>query len=181
MMIGVIVLFPKIEEAKGIRNLLVRNGIDVIATCTTGAQAIVAAEGVDDGVIICGYKYSDMQYMELRDYLPETIEMLLVASKTHFPDCNTSEVVCLSMPIKSYDLLNTVNLLMEGVARKRKKRKEQPKVRTDSEKAVIESAKLALMEQNGMTEAEAHKYLQKRSMDSGMNLVETAHAILDLF
>ena len=85
------------------------------------------------------------------------------------------------MPIKSYDLLNTVNLLMEGVARNRKKRKEQPKVRTDSEKAVIESAKLALMEQNGMTEAEAHKYLQKRSMDSGMNLVETAHAILDLF
>ena len=32
-----------------------------------------------------------------------------------------------------------------------------------------------------MTEAEAHRYLQKCSMDNGTNLVETAEMVLTLF
>ena len=39
-MISVIVVFPKLEEAKSIKNLLVRNGIEVMAACTTAAQVI---------------------------------------------------------------------------------------------------------------------------------------------
>ena len=41
-MTNVIVLFPKIEDAKNIRNLLVRHGFRVSAVCTTGAQAPVS-------------------------------------------------------------------------------------------------------------------------------------------
>jgi response regulator NasT len=37
------------------------------------------------------------------------------------------------------------------------------------------------MQNNGITEADAHSYLQKRSMDSGMSLLETARMILDTF
>ena len=37
-----------------------------------------------------------------------------------------------------------------------------------------------MMERNRMTEPEAHKYLQKCSMDSGTNLVETAQMVLTL-
>ena len=37
------------------------------------------------------------------------------------------------------------------------------------------------MEKNGCTEEEAHRYLQKQSMDSGTNLVETAYMVLDMF
>mgnify|MGYP000556223929 CR=1 FL=1 len=36
------------------------------------------------------------------------------------------------------------------------------------------------MERNYLTEEEAHKYLQKCSMDSGTNLVETAQMVLTL-
>ena len=36
------------------------------------------------------------------------------------------------------------------------------------------------MERNHMTEEEAHRYLQKTSMDSGTNLVETAQMLLTL-
>ncbi len=46
---------------------------------------------------------------------------------------------------------------------------------------MITHAKLMLIQQKGMTEEEAHKYLQKKSMDNGTNLVETAHMILDVF
>ena len=41
-------------------------------------------------------------------------------------------------------------------------------------------AKSILMERNGMTEEEAHRYMQKCSMDSGTNIVETAQMVLSL-
>ena len=36
------------------------------------------------------------------------------------------------------------------------------------------------MARNHMTEEEAHRYLQKCSMDSGANLVETAQMVLSI-
>lgn len=36
------------------------------------------------------------------------------------------------------------------------------------------------MERNNLTEEEAHRYMQKRSMDNGTGLTETAQMILSL-
>lgn len=45
---------------------------------------------------------------------------------------------------------------------------------------LIKKAKELLMERNNMSEGEAHRYLQKCSMDSGTNLVETAEMVLSI-
>ena len=45
---------------------------------------------------------------------------------------------------------------------------------------VLDEAKTLLMERNGMTEEEAHHYIQKCSMDSGTNLIETAEMVLSM-
>ena len=163
-MINVIVVFPKAEEAKGIRGLLTRNGVNVIAACTTGAQAITFFGDIDEALVVCGYKFTDMMYTELLEYLPDTYEMLVVAPRNHYAECDRSKVVCLGMPIKVHELVETVNVLLDGLYQKRRKRKAQPKQWSQEERAVIESAKLRLAEQKGMTEDEAHKYLQKRSI-----------------
>lgn len=180
-MIGVIVVFPKPEEAKGIRNLLTRNGIQVIATCTTGAQAVTFFDHVDEALVVCGYKFSDMLYTELSEYLPDTYEMLLVAPSSSFAQCDRSKVVSLCMPIRAQELIDTTNILLQGLYQQHKKRKAQPKQWSSEERGVIESAKLRLMEQKKMTEAEAHRYLQKTSMDNGVNMVETAQMVLEIF
>ena len=39
-----IVAFPKLEEAKAVRNLLIHRGFDVAVPCTSGAQAINQAD-----------------------------------------------------------------------------------------------------------------------------------------
>ena len=57
---NIIVVFPKIEDAKSIKNVLVRNGFSAMAACTTGAQAIGLAEDYTNGIVICGYKLIDM-------------------------------------------------------------------------------------------------------------------------
>ena len=179
-MSSIIVVFPKKENAANIRNILVRNGFDVMGVCTTGAQVIQYTETLDDGIIVCGYKMQDMLYTELREYLPPTFEMLLVASAGKWKDEPMHGVIGLPMPIKVFDLVNTLEMMMSGIRRRRKKRRMESRNRSDEQKAVITRAKELLMERNQMTEEEAHRYLQKSSMDSGTNMVETAQMVLSI-
>ena len=85
-MVGIIVVFPNKDNATNIRNLLVRAGLNVTGVCTTGAQAMNYADSVDEGIIVCGYKLKDMMYSELREYLPDRFEMLLIASPGKWSD-----------------------------------------------------------------------------------------------
>ena len=103
-LVNVIVLFPKQEVARSIRNLLVRSGFEVTAVCATGAQVVQRMEGVEEGLVVCGYKCSDMIYSELREYLSEEVKMLLIASRQYLDDCVYPNVIGLSMPLKGYEL-----------------------------------------------------------------------------
>ena len=179
-MANIIVVFPKAEDAKNIRNILNRNGFRVIAVCTTGAQALNSMEGLQDGIVVCGYRFADMRYGELLEYLPEGFPMLLIASERYWGEAASDDLVCIGMPLKLHDLIDTLTMLEEAQARRRRKRRAQPKVRDEGDRAVIVRAKEVLIERNHMTETEAHRYIQKCSMDSGTNLVETAHMILDI-
>ena len=79
-MTGIIVVFPNKDNATNIRNLLARGGMDVIGVCTTGAQAMHYADTVDDGIVVCGYRMKDMMYTQLREYLPESFEWLVLSA-----------------------------------------------------------------------------------------------------
>ena len=89
-------------------------------------------------------------------------------------------VVGLNMPIKVYDLLNTMNMMLQAMDRRRRKRKKERAQRDPKQQKLIKDAKELLMVRNNMTEEEAHRYLQKCSMDSGNNIVETAEMILSI-
>ncbi|MBQ3584011.1 MAG: ANTAR domain-containing protein [Lachnospiraceae bacterium] len=179
-MIDVIVIFPKLEDAKGIRNLLVRNGYNVAAVCTSGAQAMSFMDNMDYGVVVCGYKFNDMIYSELYQNLSPTFQMLLVASRTKMESGIADGVVCVEMPLKSYDLINTLDMMAQAISRMKKKGRQKPKERNVAQKAIIEEAKKVLMNSKNMTEEEAHRYIQKNSMDSGTNMVETAQMVLQI-
>lgn len=180
-MTNIIVALPKIEDAKGIKNLLVRGGFQVTGVCTTGAQTISVADELNDGIVICSYKLVDMVYAEVKECVPPGFEMLLIASNHLLSQCEGSGVVCLSMPLKVGDLLSTVGMMAEGIERRRRKVKWKPKVRSAEEENAIKEAKELLMARNHLTEEEAHRYLQKSSMDSGTNMVETALMVLSMF
>lgn len=179
-MTNIIVVLPKLEDAKGIKNVLVRSGFQVTSVCTTGAQAISQADGLHDGIVICSYKLVDMMYDQLQECLPYGFEMLLMASRNVINECYGNGIVCLSMPLRVNDLVNTVNMMTDNILRRRRKKRLQPKVRSTEEETVIGQAKELLMSRNHMDEEEAHRYLQKCSMDSGTNLVETAQMVLSM-
>lgn len=180
-MYSIIVGFPRLEDANSIRNVISRNGFTVTEACTTGAQVVALANDLDEGIVVCGYRFSDMHFSELNNYLPKGFEMLLVASPEKLEFCQDNNIVCLPMPIKTHDLLNTLQMMSYQYQRRKKKDKDKPKERTEEEKALIKKAKLVLMDRNNMTEEEAHRYLQKTSMDSGTNLVEMSEMVLKMF
>ena len=84
------------------------------------------------------------------------------------------------MPLKAYDLINTMEMMLQTLDRRRKKRKKELKNRNPEQQALIKQAKELLMARNNMSEEEAHRYLQKSSMDSGTNMVETAEMVLSV-
>ncbi|SFR80097.1 ANTAR domain-containing response regulator [Anaeromicropila populeti] len=179
-MLSIIVVFPKIEDAKNIRNVLIRSGYEVQAVCTTGAQAITLVNELDEGIVLCGYRFSDMHYSELHNILPKSFEMLLVASPTKLEECVNSDIVCLGMPIKTRDLINTIEMMTLNYNRRKRKKKDTGRQRSSEDRATIDKAKAILMDRNNMSEEDAHRYIQKTSMDSGTNMVETAEMIISM-
>ena len=179
-MSNVIVAFPKMENAKSIKNILVKSRYDVAAVCTTGAQTLQSANALEGGIVICSHHFIDMMYQELYEYLPPQFQMLLVASPAVCSEREIADIVCLSMPLKVHELVQTVEMMEYTIARKRKKMRAQPKQRSEAERNIILEAKSVLMSRNNLTEEEAHRYIQKRSMNNGTDMVETAQMILSL-
>lgn len=179
-MTNIIVVFPKAEEARGIRNLLMKNGFSVTAVCTTGAQALGHLDGLGDGIVVSGYKLTDMMYTELYECMPEGFELLLIASAHVIGGGVEKDIVALTMPLKVHDLIDTVDMMVHTLERRRKKRRSKPKERKEEEALLISKAKNVLMNRNHMSEEEAHRYIQKCSMDSGTNMTETAQMILSM-
>ena len=63
--------------------------------------------------------------------------------------------------------------------RKQKKRaRMSPKKRSPEEIALLDRAKAVLMERNHMSEAEAHRYLEKTAMDLGMKVRQVAIRVI---
>ena len=179
-MTNIIVAFPKEEIARNIKKALLQNGFSVESVCTTGAQVLQSANRLDSGILVCGYRFVDMMCTELQEYLPPHFEMLLIASKTNCEELAIQNIVSLSTPLKVHELLQTLEMMEYTITRKRKKERAKPKERSEEDRQLIDQAKRLLMERNNLSEDEAHRYMQRRSMDNGTGLAETAQMILSL-
>ncbi len=179
-MTNIIVAFPKPEDARSMKNIIVKNGFQAVAVCNSGSQALSSTEGLRGGIVISGYRFQDMLYRELLELLPDDFEMLLVASAGRVGGTAPDGVVWLPMPFLVHDLTETLARMCERQADRRRTQRQKPAARSEADMRVIDRAKELLMERNGMTESEAHRYIQKCSMDSGTNLVETAQKLIRL-
>jgi response regulator NasT len=124
---------------------------------------------------------ADMICVELSKNLPKGFEMIVMASPRALNEISGTGIMGLAMPLKVHELVNTVGMMSQGIIRRKKRLRDKPKVRNEEEAATIAHAKGLLMDRNNMTEEEAHRYLQKHSMDNGTNMVETAQMVLAMF
>lgn len=175
----VIVVLPKLEDAKKIQRILNRHGFADVVACANGSAALQEIDQHRYGVVISGFRLKDMYFRELLEHLPKNFQMVVMGSAHVVAEAAGFDLLALAMPLKTYDLVNTIEMVFGQMERRFKK--SAPKKRDEREENYINNAKLLLMERNYLTEEEAHRYIQKCSMDNGTNMVETAQMILTLY
>ena len=111
-MANIIVAFSKPEDAKSIKNILMKNGFEVVAVCTSGAQVLSQMEDLNGGIVVCGYRLTDMLYSELRECMSAENAMLMIASPNKWSADAPQDVVCLPMPLKVHDLVGTLEMIV---------------------------------------------------------------------
>ena len=140
-------------------------------------------EGVENSIEEVKNRLLNIQQQKISEenvyQFPSYFEMLLLASGRVIAEAPTS-VLTVEMPMKVSDLVNTVDMMLSQIERRLKKEKKKPKTRSWKEQNYISNAKFLLMERNHLSEEDAYRYIQKCSMDSGTNMVETAQMVLML-
>ncbi len=62
---------------------------------------------VEAGVVVCGIRFADMIYNELKECIPDTFEMVVIASNAQWQEYGDDDVIYLPLPLKAYDLVDT--------------------------------------------------------------------------
>lgn len=172
-----IIAIPKIEDGNKIGSLLTKHGYNPDLICTNASEVLSESSRRDNGVVICCGKLQDMSFLELKDCLPETFELIILTKNIdsdEFPE-NTIKI---GIPFQIGALIKTIETVFSRYYKPH--RSSSYKGRSDNEKDDILKAKQILMERNGMTEPEAHRYLQKNSMDSSRTMAEVAAMVIML-
>ncbi len=174
---GVIIACKDGAMCDKLAHTLAAAGIDVVGTATKGASALQKAARYygDNGVLLCAYSMSDMTAAELYRIMPEGFQMVVLLTARQRAMITQGDMLCLDIPINRGDLINTIRMFTEP----QKPLFVRPDKRSEDEKELIHRAKALLMERNGMSEPEAHRFLQRQSMNSGQSLVSVALNILN--
>ena len=173
-MSGIIISMPKYEDANRIGDIIRRSGMGVEPLiCNSGGETLRMVEDREINIVICSKRLPDMGYEEISDYLPGSVNMILLTQDASIVPYS-SNIVRILLPFRAGDLINTINMLNPV---REVKSKPKPK-RSLEEQKLIEKAKEILMVRNEMSEEEAFRYVQKTSMDSGRTMVETAQMII---
>ena len=172
----VIVAFESEKSCVRISELLEASGTASCLVCRSGAEVkrLVGKQRIF--TIVCGFKLSDGVSQSLYEDLPDTCSMLMVAPQNQLELCENEDIFKLAAPVSKGDLLSSVRMLLRFGHRLEKFTRPQ---RSTEEQELIRQAKELLMESRDMTEEQAHRFLQKRSMDNGLKMVQTARMVLE--
>lgn len=188
---GIIVAFPDSTAAVKIRDTLISHGLAVRGIAHSGS-AVLRLSLLEDGggVIVCAPTFSDMTTTELFSRLPEDFDFLVLnfGSPLNVEAEEREGLFCLFSPVLAGDLVESVRTLLETRQLPRANSKSgnggqrdvfaKKSTRTPEEIRIIEAAKLLLMKSCHMSEEEAHRYLQKESMQNGRKMQDTAETVL---
>ena len=190
---GIILAFPEIKTAARIRDALTNHGLAVRGIARDGAAALRLALLEDGGgLIITAPALPDLTAPLLFSNLTDDFDMLILSTGYVMGDYESQKegMYVATLPVLSEDLAFYVKALLETrqfprlgatgtmIAPSTKEVFAIKPTRSAEDKRKIESAKLVLMRKERMSEAEAHKYLQRESMLKGTNMVLLAEQIL---
>lgn len=191
-----IVAFSDQDVAGKIKALLISQGLPVRGICGTGAQVLqMAAMCEGGGVVVCPIRFTDMTASETMSLLAEDFDMLVLVTSRQQGQITGSGIFTLTQPSSAATILDTARQILEtrqlraipavihrpsGLPSDDLKPAGEPAAhgRSTEDQKIIEQAKYLLMNRRQLSEADAHRYLQKRSMVSGVPLLDVARKVI---
>lgn len=171
----VIVAFEKEKNALHIKDLIEAAALAGVQLCRSGMEVRRLVDREDYSVVVCGYKLTDGSAEALFEDLPPDTAMLMIATQPQLDLCGAEGIFKLPAPIRREELLREVHMLLQLSHRAQRFVSVQ---RDTAEAGLIQQAKAHLMAVHRIDEGEAHRLLQKKSMDRGCKLAEMARLIL---
>ena len=125
----------------------------------------------EDGLLILAGRLPDCRPDDLVWDYGDRVHILLIAREPVLEECESPDIFRLALPVSGQTVIGSVEMLTQM------HRMRMPK-RTGADKQIVEQAKELLMRRHGISEAEAHRTLQRFAMDHGMKMTEYAEKII---
>ncbi len=161
-----------------VADIIAKSGMKVRAQVRSGAEATRAIKDMGGGVVVCSPRLLDISADALCERLGEEAYFLVVGHPAVLAQMDSEEIFKLLLPVKSSELIGSVRILSQLDEKRMDEALRPKKKKPDADRAIVNEAKEYLTEERGMTEAEAHRFLQKRSMDLRVPVTEVARTIL---
>ena len=171
-MTKVIVAFAEEGQCERIAGALEGAGIPVFRRCLSGAEVMRALNLCQDGVLICGAVLRDRTADRIAEDAGERMLTLVAARPERLALCENVNLFRLPWPFGRAELVSAVRMLLQLHDMRKPGRDED-------ERELIERAKGRLMEERGLSEDQAHRLLQRASMNLGIRMTEAARRILN--
>lgn len=178
---SVILAFQNPDAADTIKRVVQLGGYGVSGACSGGAEVLRMLEWNAAAAVVCGYRLKDMTAAELFQNLPRGIGMMVLLSQSQANNVELPYgIQSLNLPVSRTELLDalkTVIMINDRPGTKKSGEDTRPG-RSEEDKKIIASAKELLIEHSNMTEDQAHRFIQRVSMNNGSKMIDTAKAIL---
>lgn len=171
-MVKIIVAFPSEERCAQFSTALEESGFSVFRSCTSGSEVKRTLNQCHDGIVICACRLPDCTADSLAWDLGSHAMLLVAGRPQQLEMCEHPDIFRLESPFSKGELASAVSMLVQMYQMKLPKR-------TKAENEIVNSAKAQLIEKRGMTEPEAHRYLQQQAMNRGMKLTDYASKVLE--
>lgn len=171
-MAKIIVAFGKEMQREHIATALESSGQQVCMRCRSGAEVMRTLHIYQDCVLICAPVLPDCTADMLVADAGEEVLILIAGKPERLFLCESPRLFRLAWPFARAELVSAVNMLLQLHDMRRPQR-------CKDERELIDSAKLLLMRDRGLSESQAHRLLQRTSMDLGIPMVEGARRILN--
>lgn len=168
---NIIVSFSSDKICSNIISILNKNGINYNCICKTGASLRKSCSYYENGIILCQTSFIDEPtYNIVQDFYKDFI-FLIIGNIDNLSLYDNNTVYKLITPIKQEDIVNALDLAYY---------KNSENIKEKNNK-IINKAKKLLMLNNNFTEEVAHKYIQKKSMDTGKKNIDIAKFIINKY
>ena len=172
----IILAFPKPETAQKFKKMLDGSGFAVRHSFHTVAELLRYLSHTDEALVIMSYKLKDGTLDDVYDGLHHGQKLMAIVKAERQDMIDNEDIFVLPLPVGRERLISSIEVFLGRI----EKTKPRNPNRSEADEQIIDRAKLYLMEKYRMTEQQAHRFIQKRSMDTGSRFIDTARQILHI-